>query len=385
MSKTTIVLVLNCGSSSVKYKLYAVENDLFLAEGVLEKIGEKQPVHTHRINDKEPFRRKVDAPDHHAAVGLVLNILVDKELGVIKSIDEIAGVGHRVVHGGEVFGEEVLIDDNVLASITKFVKLAPLHNPPALSGIKAIKRLLPTKPQVAVFDTAFHQTMPKEAYTYALPYRYYKKYGIRKYGFHGTSHKYVARKAAKVLQRLLGELKLITCHLGNGCSITAVLNGKSIDTSMGFTPLEGLVMGTRCGDIDPAIVTFLMEKEDLTAQEIDDVMNKKSGILGISEISNDMRELNAAAKEGNENATLALEVFYYRLKKYIGAYIGIMNGIDAIVLTAGIGENNAWLKERLERDLSEILKKFDAKVLVVPTKEEWMIAMDTYELIKGVK
>jgi len=377
-----IILVINCGSSSAKYKLYAVEKDVFLAEGVVEKIGEKQPTHTHKINDKEPVKKKVAAADHHDAMELILNILIDKELGVIKTLDEITGIGHRVVHGGEEFNRSVIIDEKVIASITKFIKLAPLHNPPALSGIKAISKLMPNKPQVAVFDTAFHQTMPQNAYTYALPYKLYKKYGVRRYGFHGTSHKYVAAKAARILKKSAEELKVITCHLGNGCSMTAVLNGKSIDTSMGFTPLEGLVMGTRCGDIDPAIVEFLMEKENMTIQQIDDMMNKKSGLLGISEVSNDMRELQAVVKEGNEQAKLALEVFYYRIKKYIGAYIGIMNGIDAVVLTAGIGENNPWLKERLEKDLSAILSKFNAKVMVIPTKEEWMIAMETHELTK---
>lgn len=380
-----IILVINCGSSSIKYKLYAVEKDIFLAEGCVEKIGEKQPTHTHKINNKEPIKRKVEAADHHSAMELIINILIDKESGVIKSIDEITGVGHRVVHGGEEFSTSVLIDEKVVASITKFVKLAPLHNPPALSGIKATRKLLSNKPQVAVFDTAFHQTMPREAYTYALPYKFYKRYGVRRYGFHGTSHKYVAGKAAKVLNKPLEMLKLITCHLGNGCSMAAILNGKAIDTSMGFTPLEGLVMGTRCGDIDPAIVTFLMEKEGLNIQEIEGILNKKSGLLGISEISNDMREALAAAKGGNEQAKLALEVFYYRIKKYIGAYTAVMNGIDAIVLTAGIGENNPWLKERLEKDLSSILSKFNTKVLIVPTKEEWMIAMETYDIIKKMR
>ncbi|MBI4335478.1 MAG: acetate kinase [Candidatus Omnitrophica bacterium] len=377
-----LILVINCGSSSVKYKLYDVEKDSFLAEGAVEKIGEKQPTHAHKIGSKEPLKRKVEASDHHEAIELILNLLVDSQLGVIKSVDEISGVGHRVVHGGEEFNKSVLIDERVIASVTKFTKLAPLHNPPALSGIKATRKLLAAKPQVAVFDTAFHQTMPPESYTYALPSKFYKKYGIRRYGFHGTSHKYVAGKAAKILNRPAAGLKIIVCHLGNGCSMTAVLGGRSVDTSMGFTPLEGLVMGTRCGDIDPAIVTFLMEREGLDMQAISDVLNKKSGLLGLSEISNDMRELRAAAGEGNEQARLALNVFYYRIKKYIGAYIAAMNGIDAVVLTAGIGENNPWLKEKLEKDLSEILGRFNAKILVIPTKEEWMIAMETYEIIK---
>jgi acetate kinase len=378
------ILVINCGSSSIKYKLYAVEKDVFLAEGVIEKIGEKSPTHTHKTNkNKEPLKRRIEAANHHDAMTVILNILVDKELGVIKTIDEISGVGHRVVHGGEEFNGSVIIGDKVVASITKFAKLAPLHNPPALAGIKATKRLLPNKPQVAVFDTAFHQTMPPEAYIYALPYKFYKKYGVRRYGFHGTSHEYVARKASKILNRPQEELKIITCHLGNGCSMAAVLNGKSVDTSMGFTPLEGLVMGTRCGDIDPAIVTFLMEKENLGVREVDAILNKKSGLLGISELSNDAREIKAAIKEGNAQAKLAIEVFYYRIKQYIGTYIAVMNGIDAVVLTAGIGENNPWLKERLEKDLSAILDRFNAKILVIPTKEEWMIAMEAYELIKN--
>lgn len=381
-----IILVINCGSSSAKYKLYNVEKDIFLAEGVVERIGEKQPTHTYnRRAVKEPLKRKVEAADHHDAMELILEILVDKDWGVIKSLDEISGVGHRVVHGGEEFNKSVLIDEKVIASITKFIKLAPLHNPPALSGIKATRKLLSSKPQVAVFDTAFHQTMPPEAYTYALPYKFYRKYGMRRYGFHGTSHKYVAGKAAKILNKPIKDLKIVTCHLGNGCSMAAVLNGKAVDTSMGFTPLEGLVMGTRCGDIDPAIVTFLMERENLGIHEMDKLLNKNSGILGISEISNDVREINSAIKEGNQQAKLAMEVFYYRIKKYIGLYIAVMNGIDAIVLTAGIGENNPWIKERLTKDLSEILDKFNAKVLVIPTKEEWMIAMETCGLIKGCK
>jgi len=352
-----------------------------LAEGVVEKIGEKRPTHTHKINNGGLIQNNVVAPDHYEAVRLILGIIAHEEVGVIKSIDEISGIGHRVVHGGEGFSKSALIDDNVIASITKFVRLAPLHNPPALSGIKAARELLPNKPHVAVFDTAFHQTMPPEAYTYALPHKLYRKYGVRRYGFHGTSHKYVSGKAAKILNKPKEKLKIITCHLGNGCSMAAILNGKSIDTSMGLTPLEGLVMGTRCGDIDPAIVEFLMEREGLSIHQIDDMMNKKSGLLGISEVSNDFRELMAAIKEGNPQAKLAIEVFYYRIKKYIGAYIAIMNGVDVIVLTAGVGENNPWIKERLEKDLSEILAKFNTKILAIPTKEEWMIAMDTYELI----
>ena len=376
------ILVINSGSSSIKYKLYKVLADMFLAEGVVEKIGGQQPRHLHKYNNIGPIKKKVVANNHHDAIKLIADILIDKDMGVIKSLDEIRAVGHRVVHGGEEFDRSVLIDDAVIASINKFARLAPLHNPPALFGIKAARKLLPGKPQVAVFDTAFHQTMLPPAYIYALPYRLYKKYRIRRYGFHGTSHKYVIRKVAKILNKSKEQLKIISCHLGNGCSIAAVMHGKSIDTSMGFTPLEGLVMGTRCGDVDPAIITFLMEKEGLTSQQADDILNKKSGLLGVSGVSNDMRENLEAAREGDVNAKLALEVFYYRIKKYIGAYIAIMNGVDVIVLTAGIGENNPWIKERLEKDLSEILSKFNAKILVVPTKEEWMIAMETYGVIK---
>ena len=376
------ILVINSGSSSIKYKLYKVLADMFLAEGVVEKIGGQQPRHLHKYNNIGPIKKKVVANNHHDAIKLIADILIDKDMGVIKSLDEIRAVGHRVVHGGEEFDRSVLIDDAVIASINKFARLAPLHNPPALFGIKAARKLLPGKPQVAVFDTAFHQTMLPPAYIYALPYRLYKKYRIRRYGFHGTSHKYVIRKVAKILNKPKEQLKIISCHLGNGCSIAAVMHGKSIDTSMGFTPLEGLVMGTRCGDVDPAIITFLMEKEGLTSQQADDILNKKSGLLGVSGVSNDMRENLEAAREGDVNAKLALEVFYYRIKKYIGAYIAIMNGVDVIVLTAGIGENNPWIKERLEKDLSEILSKFNAKILVVPTKEEWMIAMETYGVIK---
>ncbi|MCX5715602.1 MAG: acetate kinase [Candidatus Omnitrophica bacterium] len=380
-----LILVINAGSSSIKYKLYDVEKDVFLAEGIIERIGDKQATHTHKIDKQEPIKQKVQADNHHQATELVLDMLTHSEVGVIKSIDEISGVGHRVVHGGEEFNKSVLINQDVIASITKFIKLAPLHNPPALEGIKAARKLLPDKPQVAVFDTAFHQTMPEEAFFYALPYKFYKKYGMRRYGFHGTSHKYVARKAAKILNKPPEKLKIITCHLGNGCSIAAVMNGSSVDTSMGFTPLEGLAMGTRCGDIDPAIVTFILENEGLNTYQMDNILNKKSGLLGLSEVSNDMRELNAACKIKDGKACIALDVFYYRIKKYIGAYIAVMNGIDAIVLTAGIGENNPWLKDRLEKDLSEILSKFGAKVLVIPTKEEWMIAMDTYEIINRKK
>lgn len=358
-----LILVLNCGSSSAKYKLYDVKRDIFLTEGVIERIGER-------------------IPNHYVAIKKIIDTLLHSKHGVIKSKNEIKGIGHRVVHGGEEFNKSVLITGKVIASIKKFSRLAPLHNPPALYGIKACERLLSGIPQVAVFDTAFHQTLPIEAFMYALPYGFYKKYGLRKYGFHGTSHKYVADKAARLLKKKPKEAKIITCHLGNGCSMAAVYKGKCIETSMGFTPLEGLVMGTRSGDMDPAVVPFLMEKEKLTSHQVDQIMNKKSGLLGVSGISNDMRTLLQAQKEGNRRARLAIDMFFYRIKKYIGSYLAVMNGIDAVVLTAGIGENNPWLIKRLKKELSEIVKRFNVKVLSVPTKEEWMIAMETYAIVK---
>ena len=362
-----LILVLNCGSSSAKYKLYNAKKDTFLAEGAIERIGEEK------------------VPNHHVAVKMIIDSLLHGKQGVIKSKKEIKGIGHRVVHGAEEFSKSTLIKENVIASIKKFSRLAPLHNPPALYGIKACGALLPGIPQVAVFDTAFHQTLPKEAYMYALPYRFYKKYGLRKYGFHGTSHRYVAGKAARVLKNKLKDLKIITCHLGNGCSMAAVYKGKCIETSMGFTPLEGLVMGTRSGDIDPAVVPFLMEREKLSSHQVDQLLNKKSGLLGISGVSNDMRGLRKEMTDGNRRARLAIDMFFYRIKKYIGSYLAIMNGLDAIILTAGIGENNPWLIDRLKGELSELVEKFNVKILSIPTKEEWMIAMETYKIIKKEK
>lgn len=377
-----IILVLNCGSSSAKYKLYNVTKDIFPAEGMVERIGDEVSYLEYKKHGSEKIRKKISAPDHHVAVKAIIETLIHGESGVIKSSDEIAAIGHRVVHGGEEFSSSTLITGDVIASIKKFAPLAPLHNPPALYGIRACGKLLAGIPQVAVFDTAFHQTLPVEAYMYALPYRFYKKYGLRKYGFHGTSHKYVANKAARLLGKKPKDLKIITCHLGNGCSMAAVYKGKCIETSMGFTPLEGLVMGTRSGDMDPAVVPFLMEKEKLTADEVDQIMNKKSGLLGVSGLSNDMRTLVQARQEGNRRARLAIDMFFYRIKKYIGAYLAVMNGLDAVVLTAGIGENNTWLIGRLKKELSEIVDRFNAKIIAVPTKEEWMIAVDTYEVVK---
>lgn len=377
-----LILVINCGSSSIKYKLFEMKKDELLCEGIVERIGERGTVHRHNWDHNKSFQRRVKASDHHTAMALILNVLTEKGCAVLENIDDIDAVGHRVVHGGERYSGSVMINREVLKSIQHFCNLAPLHNPPALFGIKSAMKYLPKRPHIAVFDTAFHQTIPRYAYLYAIPERYYRKYSIRRYGFHGTSHKYVAQKAARMANRPLTKLKIITCHLGNGCSMSAVYRGKSIDTTMGFTPLEGLVMGTRCGDIDPAIITYLQMKEHLTPQQVEDILNKKSGLLGVSGLSNNMRELKDAERTGDPKAHLAIELFYYRIKKYIGAYIGIMDGVDLIVLTAGIGENHLWIKERLKRDLSGIIKRFDARILVIPTKEEWMIASETFELLK---
>jgi acetate kinase len=294
---------------------------------------------------------------------------------------EVKGVGHRVVHGGEKFNESTVINGDVLESIEKFSELAPLHNPPALAGIRSCREIFSGVPQVAVFDTAFHQSMPDYAYNYAIPREYYEKYGVRKYGFHGTSHRYVSMKAAEELRRPLSELKLITVHLGNGCSVSAVNNGKSVDTSMGFTPLEGLVMGTRCGDIDPAVVTFLMARENYGVDEVNDVLNKKSGLLGVSGISNDMRDILQKRKNGDKRASLAYDMFVFRIKKYIGAYAAVLGKADAVVFTAGIGENVPSIKDTLEKELAALMGE-DTRFMVIGTNEELLIAKDTYELIK---
>ncbi len=349
-----LILVLNCGSSSVKYQLYDMPKERCLVKGTVEKIGTK-------------------GPSHNSAVKLVIGRLLERY-----TID---AVGHRVVHGGEKFKQSTIISKQVIRAIRQYSKLAPLHNPPNLAGIRASARLLPELTQVAVFDTAFHQSMPPYAYLYGLPYVYYKKYAIRRYGFHGISHRYVAEQAAGSLRRPLKSLKVISCHLGNGASITAIDKGKSIDTSMGFTPLEGLVMGTRCGDIDPAAVLYLMKKKKLSLRKADVLLNKASGLLGLSGKSNDMRDLLKLAKQGNQRANIALQVFIYRVKKYIGAYIAAMNGCDALVFTAGIGENSPFIRKQIRRKLSSLIKKFKIRILVIPTNEELMIARDTYHLL----
>ncbi len=390
-----LILVINAGSSSIKYQLFdiedakdkprskkAVEDGRLLCRGLVERIGQERSNLLHEKLPNPAIKKIFSINDHQEGIKVVLDAVTNPEYGVMDSISKIGAVGHRVVHGGEEFNKSIIINAEVIKYIEKYCELAPLHNPPALLGIKACKAVLSDIPQVAVFDTAFHAEMPQYAYLYGLPFQYYKKYKIRRYGFHGTSHRCVAIKAAKMLGEPLEDLKLITCHLGNGCSITAVNKGKSVDTSMGFTPLEGLMMGTRTGDIDPAIVFYLMEKEDLDAKQISDLLNKKSGLLGLSGIGNDMRDLLKGVEDCNERAKLALEVFYYRIKKYIGAYLAVLNGADAIVLTAGIGENNPWIKERINKELSSLIKGCNTKILVVPTNEELMIAEDTFELVK---
>lgn len=349
------ILVINSGSSSIKYKLFLMPKEELISKGLIEHIGEKGS----------------SIQDHYSGLKIIL-----------KEIDEIDLVGHRVVHGGEKFKKPVVIDQLVINKIKECCLLAPLHNPANLEGIMACKKLLPGVKQVAVFDTAFHQTLPEHVYMYGLPYEYYKKYSIRKYGFHGTSHNYVAREAARILKKPFNKLKLITCHLGNGCSIAAVNHGKSCDTSMGFTPLEGLIMGTRCGDIDPALITYIMGKEKLNIQMIDDLLNKKSGLKGISGISNDMRALKEKCKVGDRRSNLAVDMFVYRVRKYIGSYIAAMKGCDALVFTGGIGENSARMVDNLHKDMCSFLKK-KPKVLIIPTNEELMIARQSHSLLQN--
>lgn len=378
-----LILVINCGSSSAKYQLFDVAKHKPLARGVVERIGQAQTGLTHHYDGKI-VKKNIACRDHEAAIGFIVDCLTDTSYGVISSSSDINGVGHRVVHGGEEFKKSTLITDKVIRSIRKFSELAPLHNPPALAGILACLKILKGVPQVAVFDTSFHQTMPPVAFLYGLPFKYYKKYGIRKYGFHGTSHRFVSEEAARVLKRPAGKLKLITCHLGNGCSMAAVDGGKSIDTSMGFTPLEGLLMGTRSGDLDPAVVFYLMDKERFTPERISDILNKESGLLGVSGVSNDMRDLLKGAGRKGQTAKLcriAIELFIYRIKKYIGSYQAAMGALDAVIFTAGIGENCPWLVRRIAEDMKDVVSK-KVKFLVIPTNEELLIARDTYVIIR---
>lgn len=394
------VLVINAGSSSIKYQLMDVMSGQVLAKGGAERIGLDNALIKHTGLNKETVTLPVDMPNHKVAVQAVLTVLTSEEHGVITGMDEIDAVGHRVVHGGEKFSSSAMITPEVKRAIRACYDLAPLHNPPNMTGIEACEEAMPGVPQVAVFDTAFHQTMPASSYMYALPYEMYEKHGIRRYGFHGTSHGYVARRAAAILQAPFETLKIITCHLGNGSSIAAIKYGKSIDTSMGLTPLAGLCMGTRCGDIDPAIVTFLMEKEKLDTREIDDMLNKKSGVAGISGVSSDFRDLYTAAGEGNKRASLALDMFKYQCRKYIGAYSAAMGGVDAVVFTAGIAENTSDIRQGaceglgymgiyLDPYKNSAVKGREAivsadespvKVLVVPTNEELAIAQETAKI-----
>ena len=396
------VLVINCGSSSLKYQLIDMVNEEALAQGLVERIGIEGSVLTQKVEGKDKYIVKEEMKDHKDAIRLVLEALVDENNGVNKSMDEISAVGHRVVHGGEKYKESVVINDEVKANIEECFKLAPLHNPANMIGIKACEELMPNTPMVAVFDTAFHGTMPEDAYLYALPYELYEKDGIRKYGFHGTSHKYVSQTCAEVMGRDIKDLKIITCHLGNGASLCAVKNGVSVDTSMGFTPLEGVAMGTRCGNIDPAIVTFLMKEEGLSVDEVNDLLNKKSGVLGISGISSDFRDIeDAAFNKGNRRAQLALRIFEYKIRTTIGAYAAAMGGVDAIVFTAGVGENGPETREKclegleflgveIDKEANNVRGKIreiskagcNVKAFVIPTNEELVIARDTLELIK---
>ncbi len=394
------VLVLNCGSSSLKYQFIDMENEEVLTMGICDRIGIDGSIITYTPHGKEKIKKEVNMPDHKAAVEFMIESLINEEDGVIKSMDEITAVGHRVVHGGEAFSKPTIIDKVVEAAIQGVSDLAPLHNPANLVGIRACEALMPNTPQVAVFDTAFHQTIEKKSYLYALPYKYYKKHRIRRYGFHGTSHQYVAKRTADFLGKNIEDMKIIVCHLGNGASVCAIEGGKSVDTSMGLTPLEGLAMGTRSGDLDPAIVQFIAQKEGLTLDEVITVLNKESGIKGVSEISNDFRDLEKAIAEGNERAILTMDLFHIRVAKYIGAYAAVMNGVDAVVFTAGLGENNKVVRKEIcnylgflgvkvddelnncraiERDFSAA----DATVrsLVIPTNEELAIARATKKLV----
>ena len=399
------VLVINAGSSSLKYQLIDVDTKDVIAKGLVDRIGisDSNVIYKPAMG-KTGFTVVRDVKDHTKAIRLVIDAMLDPVNGVIKSMDEIDAVGHRVVHGGEKFTAPVLINDAVMETIETLTDLAPLHNPANMMGIRACREIMPNAPMVAVFDTAFHQTMPAEAYIYALPYEAYTDNMVRRYGFHGTSHNYVSKVAVEMLGKPAEETKIVTCHLGNGSSIAAVKGGKCIDTSMGLTPLEGVPMGTRCGDIDPAIVLYLMKKLNLNVNEMDAYLNKKSGVLGISGVSSDMRDIEAAAKQGNERAELALATLAYKVKKYIGAYVAAMDGVDAIVFTAGVGENAANIRERIISGLGylgvvpdyelnsncprgqnvEISKpESSVKVFVIPTDEEMMIATQTAELVKA--
>ena len=398
------ILVLNCGSSSVKYKLIDTTADVVMAEGGVEKIGLPDGFLKYKLDDGSKAIKEIGLTDHKGAVKAVLDILTDPELGCIKSYDEIDAVGHRVVHGAEKFSKSVLITDEVLQQVKDCYDLAPLHNPANVTGIEAVEEILPGIRQVGVFDTAFHQTMPAKSFMYALPYKYYKEDGVRRYGFHGTSHRYVSARVCEILGVDIAKERIITCHVGNGGSITAVYHGKSIDTSMGLTPTEGLMMGTRVGDVDPGALTFLMKKHNLSVDDLQKIINKQSGVLGVSEISSDMREIEAAVNAGDEKAKLALDMYEQRITKYIGAYAAEMGGVDIIVFTGGVGENQTGLRSNVcaplgfmgvklneelnatTRGTETVISADDSKVkvVVVPTDEELMIARDTEAIVSAL-
>ncbi|MGA1861302.1 acetate kinase [Deferribacter thermophilus] len=399
------ILALNCGSSSVKYQLYDWDNDKLLAKGVVERVGIGDSFIVHEVPGRDTLREEYECHDHNTAINLVVHTLTSKEKGVVSDIKEISAVGHRVVHGGEKFKRSTLIDDEVIKAIEEVQHLAPLHNPPNLAGIRAAQKVLPDVPHVAIFDTAFHQTMPRHAYLYAVPYEWYEKYGVRRYGFHGTSHLYVSKRAAVLLGKDPKECNIITMHVGNGVSHTAIKNGVSVDTSMGLTPLEGAVMGTRCGDLDPAIPLFMQQILDIGPKEMDTILNKKSGILGLTGKYTDRRDVLEGAEQGDERCKIALEVEAYRLKKYIGAYMAVLGRVDAIVFTAGVGENAGIIRQMALEGLEELGIKIDkeknlktrskdgeteistpdskVKVFVIPTNEERVFIEDVVAILNG--
>ncbi len=393
------VLVINCGSSSLKYQLMDMSDESVIGKGLVERIGIEGSRIVHKVKGRENHIIEAEMNDHKDALKYVFDVIVDKKHGVIDSLEEITGIGHRIVHGGEKIAESVVVTDEVKKVINEYVKFAPLHNPGNLQGIEACEQILPGVPNVAVFDTAFHQSMPGEAYMYAIPYELYEKHAIRKYGAHGTSHRFIAERLPEIMGKSKDEINFINCHLGNGASLCAIKKGESYDTTMGLTPLEGLIMGTRCGDIDPTVQNFLMAEEGLSAEEVNDVYNKKSGVLGVSGVSSDFRDLEEAAKAGNERAKLALDMYVVRVKKYLGAYLAELDGVDAITFTAGLGENSASTRSAICHGLEHLGIKIDEernnvrgkealisaddskiKVYVIPTDEELMIARDTKEL-----
>jgi len=397
-----MVLVINCGSSSIKYQLFDMSDESVLAKGLVERIGGEGACLIHKPAFKDETKTTAKIDNHSIGIRMVLGALTDKKIGVSNTLDEIAAVGHRVLHGGRKFSDSVLITPPVMDAIEECVELGPLHNPANILGINACEELMPGVPQVAVFDTGFHQTMPPHAYLYGLPYEAYEKYGVRRYGFHGTSHRYVSQRTANLMDGRK-DLRVITCHLGNGASVAAIKNGQCVDTSMGLTPLEGLVMGTRCGEIDPAIVPFLMKKTGMTPEQIDTYMNKKSGLLGLSGVSNDVRDIEEAAFQGNERANIALEVYCYKVRKYIGSYAAAMGGVDAVVFTAGLGENSVSMRSRIchgldflgirldpnknairgkEQDIS--VEGAPIRIFVIPTNEELVIARDSLEICSAI-